>query len=600
MVPGNADAIAESPVESDRSGSTRIAVLILGMHRSGTSALTRVISLLGADLPSNLMPGVEGDNETGFWESLDVYRLNDSILETVGSRWDDWRSVQAVWSGLPEKDVFKAKALEILNQDFGGSSFFVLKDPRICRLLPFWSEVLRDFGAEVKYVIPVRNPLEVAASLAKRDDFTPARTYLLWLRHVLEAEYFSRGFPRSVITYQGLLEDWRDLAAKLASKLGIHWARHSADTEARIDGFLERRHRHHSLSDTDVYDNPELPAWVKETYSALGELQADPQSARALARLDGIRNELDRAGEAFGSTLLAEEVARKELADVHNARIGQLLKNLDELHQEALSRDEQIRLLEKTLGALQTESASRHAQIESLQQALVKRDEQLAASAIRDQQIRVLNEQVAKGEAQMVALHAEGASRHAQIETLNQQVSALTEEGTKNSQQLQSLIQTLAERDQQLVAVTAESASRHAQIESFGQTLAERDKQLVAVTAESASRHAQIQSFSQTLAERDQQLVAVNAESASRHAQIESLNQTLIALNEASASRLEQVEVLSRMVAQRDQANVALTESLAEAHQQIAALLSSTSWRVTAPIRAVFSSLRRTSNRPDR
>ena len=102
--------------QTDRGAvpARRIAILVLGMHRSGTSAVTRVINLLGADLPSNLMPAVAGANEPGFWESMDVYRLNDEILASVGSSWDDWRRFDPAWMRSAEKDRFKVRALAIL------------------------------------------------------------------------------------------------------------------------------------------------------------------------------------------------------------------------------------------------------------------------------------------------------------------------------------------------------------------------------------------------------------------------------------------------------------------------------------------------------
>ena len=60
--------------------SSRQAILVAGMHRSGTSALTRVLSLLGADLPENLAPALPDNNETGFWESVDLMKLHDKML----------------------------------------------------------------------------------------------------------------------------------------------------------------------------------------------------------------------------------------------------------------------------------------------------------------------------------------------------------------------------------------------------------------------------------------------------------------------------------------------------------------------------------------
>ena len=71
------------------------AILVAGMHRSGTSAVCRVLSILGCTLPKTLS-GSAPDNERGFWESLAVKDLNDRILASAGSAWDDWEGIQFV------------------------------------------------------------------------------------------------------------------------------------------------------------------------------------------------------------------------------------------------------------------------------------------------------------------------------------------------------------------------------------------------------------------------------------------------------------------------------------------------------------------------
>ena len=100
--------------------SERCAIVVLGMHRSGTSALTRTLSLLGIDLPKNLMQPVQGNNETGFWESIDVYHLNDEILRSADSHWSDWNKFQQENLSPAEVNYFKVKAYDILknNHDF--------------------------------------------------------------------------------------------------------------------------------------------------------------------------------------------------------------------------------------------------------------------------------------------------------------------------------------------------------------------------------------------------------------------------------------------------------------------------------------------------
>ncbi|MEZ5583661.1 MAG: hypothetical protein R3F37_13730 [Candidatus Competibacteraceae bacterium] len=150
----------------------RQCLLVLGMHRSGTSALTRVLNLLGARLPQNLLPE-QKDNEMGFWESRDLMVLHNKILQSAGSVWDDWRRFNMRWFNSPEADHYRGHLADYLSRN-SECSLFVIKDPRICRLLPFWLQVLEECGVTPLGVIPVRNPLEVAASLKLRNQFLTA------------------------------------------------------------------------------------------------------------------------------------------------------------------------------------------------------------------------------------------------------------------------------------------------------------------------------------------------------------------------------------------------------------------------------------------
>lgn len=329
--PAKTATTGQGPEQEDKpTAASRVAVLVLGMHRSGTSAITRVINLLGADLAVDLLPANDG-NEAGYWESADAWQLNDEILASAGSRWDDWlrhdpASVPALFG-----KAFKARALGLLERDFEDSPLFVLKDPRICRLLPFWLDVLREFGAEPACVLPIRNPLEVAASLTKRNGFIPAKSHMLWLRYVLDAEYGSRGLNRAFVSYDGLLDDWRNAVRELADELGIAWPGFSSTSESEIDRFLEHRHRHHAVDDAGTPNHPGLDMWVKETYSAFSALQADRESEDTLCRLDRVRDGFDRASDALGALVRSEEMARTELVNsvaARDARIDSLQREL--------------------------------------------------------------------------------------------------------------------------------------------------------------------------------------------------------------------------------------------------------------------------------
>ena len=95
----------------------------------------------------------------------------------------------------------------------------MLKDPRICRFVPLWRAVLGRLGVAPKVVVPLRHPLEVAGSLARRDGMPEDEALLLWLRHCLEAEAATRGLPRSFLRYDDLVADWRPAVDRLAHGL---------------------------------------------------------------------------------------------------------------------------------------------------------------------------------------------------------------------------------------------------------------------------------------------------------------------------------------------------------------------------------------------
>src|SRR6266508_360047 len=119
------------------------AILVLGMHRSGTSALSRIVNLLGASAPANPMPP-DPANPRGYWESWSIHLLLDELLKSAGSSWHDWRAINPDWLTTDVADQFREKLKNTLQSEYGESPFIVVKDPRLCRILKFWLELLED------------------------------------------------------------------------------------------------------------------------------------------------------------------------------------------------------------------------------------------------------------------------------------------------------------------------------------------------------------------------------------------------------------------------------------------------------------------------
>jgi hypothetical protein len=309
------------------------------MHRSGTSAVARVLSLLGADLPNNLLPPA-ADNPRGFWESYELMALHDELLVAAGSSWDDWTRLPPAWLETAIVDRFRARLLAFLDAEFGGSHLFIIKDPRMCRLVPLWRGVLREFGATVRVVIPVRNPVEVVASLVSRNDSSSAWNMLVWLRHVIDAERETRDLPRTVIRFGDLLHDRQRVLAGMRRRLAIRWPRPIAAARAEIDVFLSVAERHHSVDDGSIDQRQDVPMWVRRAYEALGSLARHGESAQAHAELDEIGSDLDRAAVTFGP-IVAEQITANRVKAAEIAALRGLSEERGVLQRElALVRSE--------------------------------------------------------------------------------------------------------------------------------------------------------------------------------------------------------------------------------------------------------------------
>lgn len=273
-----------------------MCILVAGMHRSGTSALTRVLGLVGAGLPRNPLKA-NAHNETGFWEPEPIVMLHEELLREIGSRWNDIGRLDI--SGLSPERLrhYKAEIIRILREEYGDSRVFVVKDPRICLLAPLWIEALTDAGIGVRFVLPLRDATEVARSLAARDLSSMQQGYLMWLRHLLEAERASRSHRRVFLHYSDLLQDPVAVAADLAARLLDDKSGMSAEAKRQVGLFVDGKLRHQVA---ETMGQPRgLDHWLAATHGAYAELVRRPDDEEAEQHLDLVRADFDRACDAF-------------------------------------------------------------------------------------------------------------------------------------------------------------------------------------------------------------------------------------------------------------------------------------------------------------
>ncbi len=251
------------------------AIIVLGMHRSGTSALTGCLGLLGVTLGTNLMPAHPEFNARGHWEHSDAAALNEQLLAALERTWQDERRLPAKWSSSPTIAGYREEMTSFLHRTFSSSVLWGLKDPRLCRLLPLWLEALRETQTTPVFIFALRHPAEVARSLARRNDMPEARAYLLWLIYMLEAERASRDYPRAVVSYEALLADWHTALSPLNAILDIDLPVDTPATNEHITAFLSPALRHFSATDRRASLETPLHALAEETYQAFSCLNQD-------------------------------------------------------------------------------------------------------------------------------------------------------------------------------------------------------------------------------------------------------------------------------------------------------------------------------------
>src|ERR1700722_548343 len=218
-----------------------MGVLVLGMHRSGTSALAGALEAMGFEVGpvDDLMPADIGNPE-GYFELLSVVEANDELLAHFGGRWDSPPEFQPDWTKDDAAVEFVQKGRARVRELFA-SDRYLLKDPRISLLLPLWRQITNDEGCAV---VIVRDPLEVAASLHRRNGLPTLTGLALWATYNRSTFRDLQGARVHVCNYADLIERPRDVLKDIAASL-MEWGDVREDVDfayafASIDPELRR------------------------------------------------------------------------------------------------------------------------------------------------------------------------------------------------------------------------------------------------------------------------------------------------------------------------------------------------------------------------
>lgn len=260
-------------------------LVVLGMHRSGTSALTGVLGHLGFTAGKSLMAANES-NVRGYFEDARINSLLELLLTKLGSSWHDQRLLPENWQITDAAHVAARDLKNLFHEEFDSGQPIVFKDPRVCRLLPLLKDVWKTMGWVPQYIFSLRAPYAVVHSLSRRDGMSSLAAVLLYLNYFLEAELCTRGESRVFVQFDKLLVDWRGVIRHIAPILSIdmNWLEDSLTKHGNsIDEYLSPELNHYPAE-------RDLPTGLAMNLALqLHALLSGPIDDQLLAKIDSLR-----------------------------------------------------------------------------------------------------------------------------------------------------------------------------------------------------------------------------------------------------------------------------------------------------------------------
>ncbi|CAA0125404.1 Putative mycofactocin biosynthesis glycosyltransferase MftF [Halioglobus japonicus] len=461
-------------------------LFVLGMHRSGTSAFTGILNLLGVNLGTKMLE-TQRDNPKGFFENKYVVLANDCILESFNSSWDDPLPLPENWPQKFEESQLVDDVRHFLRTDIPDAELSALKDPRLCRLLPFWLPLLTTENITPRAVLVIRSPLEIADSLARRNGFSLDKSLVLWMQYMLEAEKNTRHMPRCFVKFEAVLSTPRETIEHVFDTIGLEKPDFASVDPEKVEQFVDQDMRHHEVSDSDL--DARCHKTIADYYRLLCEVSEREVTAQDHEAFDALGEQFQINQTLFYNSdiALALEKAKQESApDWYQAKLNRIkaqldadktfreyryIANTEHLYHARIELQNQSDALRGEIDKLQAEIANLQQQIAQLQNQL--NTPHLTISALRNElavqqdDINLLNDTSSK-------LRADLASRVDNITGLQNDIAEL--QGTISSLQHEqtTLQNVIAAQKIVLTAQKSEEAARLKEVAELRENLESR------------------------------------------------------------------------------------------------------------------------------
>jgi hypothetical protein len=545
-------------------------IVVLGMHRSGTSAVTRGLQVFGVQLGDRLMPPFEGDNEKGFWEDIDINALNIEMLNEIKSDWHNLALIKKEEIEALKKSGFLQRAVELLRVKTSNFPIYGFKDPRLLKLLPFWKEVFNHCQYEVSYILALRHPLSVAKSLAKRNQFDGEKSYLMWLGHVINSLSGTFGCNRILVDYDKLMENPGRELNRIAAALHLNTDTH--EFEIYKTEFLDPDLRHTFYQAEDLMFDDTASDLVREVYTTLMDLSAAKRIDEGWLKekTDQWENEFLQLNTSLtlADKLFKQIVAANQKTEENNQQIAVLHQQLSDQVHLIIQKDEILNQKKKELSLKDEELNQKKEELRIKDEELNQKKEELRFKAEeldqKKEELRLMAEELNQ---KKVELRLAAEELNYKTEVLSQTVEKLNQK----NEELNQKTEILRQKDEEINRLHEELNQEVEELRFSNEELDRKNKALNQKNEE--------------LVNKDRELIQKNEELGNKDRELIQKNEELDINKEELNKKYADLEIMSEALDMKK-------EELKNKNEELNQIVASRSWRITKPFRFIFGLFR--------
>ena len=471
----------------------RPIVLVVGMHRSGTSLCSHLLSALGVDMADTISgrgaASPVPENPHGHWERWEIVEFHDRILGLFNRDYEgcfhDF-ALPVAWWADPRVAQIRREIIAFLERRMG-DGYFGFKDPRTVRLMPVWHQIFNELKLAPRIVLCLRNPAQVARSLYARDRLDPANGEYRWLVHMIDFYRYTSNFDCCAVEYEEWFHNPTANIEKLQKFLDLPWQQSETDLRLLLSDLIDPTARHddtehreagqplvrslYKLAVRDGQDGArDQIAYIVSQFVSFQQLQRPLQQAfedvaRTAAKYPEIEKEATalRAAASERDAAIASadrraEAAEARLADAlaeidrQRGQIADLGRERDEasslratLAESEATLAEHSRRADDLAMALQASQSERGAREAALLRAEQEAQEHAAAAIARQSEIDVLRDTLARAEREAQERAAAAVTLEAELGALRQKLGQAEQEAQERGVSAEAMHAEVAE-----------------------------------------------------------------------------------------------------------------------------------------------------------